>query len=124
MKTSSNAIVAALFALSQSLAFVEAFATSKPIARTCLPPLHFKNELPPEIEDEVLVSNSKKGKKECCKGCPGCPLAATPRNNTEPNVLKASDGANKRGTIRTNYHDTGAGEGLPLFRLAPGLVFL
>ena len=55
MKTSSKAVViAALFALSQSLAFVEveAFATySKPVARTRLLPLYFKNELPPEIED-------------------------------------------------------------------------
>ena len=54
MKTSSKAVVVALFALSQSLAFVEveAFATySKPVARTRLLPLYFKNELPPEIED-------------------------------------------------------------------------
>merc|ERR1719491_1241732 len=117
MNTSTSSILAALFALSQSSACVEAFATDyKSIARIRSSPLGFKNEFMSEIENEVLVSK-KKGKKKGGKGFPRCQLTTTPRN-AEPIVLKASARATKEGTFWTHYDDVGASEGLPLFRAA------
>lgn len=118
MKTSSKTVVAAFLALSQLFTTGEAFTSnsyySKSTARTCFAPLHYKNELLPEIKDEVLVSTNK-GKKKCCKGCTGCKFATAPRS-TEPTIVAEAkiDTANKR-TMETNYRDAANGEGLPLF---------
>lgn len=120
MGASKICIATVIVALFQSLAVVEAFATSsKPIeARRSWSPLHSKNELVSDVEDEVLVS--KKGNKKCCKGCAGCPIGNDLRD-TEPNVLKTLEDTSNNHmeiSLKTNYQDTAAGEGLPLFHSA------
>eukprot|EP01083_Nonionella_stella_P024883 68540_1 len=122
MRTFSTAIVT-VFAAALSQGSVEAFSyysNSKQVvsvARAGLQPLYYKDELVPDVENEILVS--KRGKKGCCNGCAGCPFADD-TGNTEPNVVKVSSeevAPSKEATIDTNYQDA-TGEGLPLFKMA------
>lgn len=122
MKSSSTAIIVAFVAILLQ-ASVEAFSyhsncPKQSIRSGLLSSLHYKNELLPDVEDEVLVSTKRGGnKKNCCNGCPGCPLANDSRN-TEPNVLNEEKMVSKEASsINTNYEDAN-GEGLPLFHMA------